>query len=358
MKSMIIGTILLSVSLFLNSCKKDTDEMVVVLAAGQTREYFIAADEVEWNYSPSSTNLFTGMPYTNMELVYLVNDTNRIGRKNIKAIYRLYTDASFSTLTTTADDAEKGILGPVIRAEVGDKIKVTFNNRTKFSMSMHPHGVQYDSDNEGVNAVEPGTIFIYNWGVPESAGPASGDVSSVCWMYHSHVMTNMMQDINAGLVGPLIVYKKGFLTDNKAKDMDVEKFSFFSVIDENLSLYLDSNIIHYTDGTVDKNDPGFKESNMKHSINGLMFGNQHYYVKLGQNVRWYLIALGNEVDWHTAHWHGNTVVFKDNRTDVVALGPANMLVADMKASNAGTWQYHCHVDSHMTAGMDAIYTVQ
>jgi len=77
----------------------------------------------------------------------------------------------------------------------------------------------------------------------------------------------------------------------------------------------------------------------------------------GEKVRWYLLALGNEVDLHTPHWHGSTVVTNGIRTDVVNLLPAQMLVADMNPYNPGTWGFHCHVSDHQVAGMTALYTV-
>ncbi len=322
------------------------------------KEYFIAAEEVEWNYSPSQTNLAAGRPYSPDELVYLENAPQRIGRKNIKARYRLYKDAGFTEYQSTTDDSQAGILGPVIRAEVGDQIKITFKNNTGIAASMHPHGVKYDKLNEGITGVAPGETFVYTWEVPENAGPASGEGSSVAWAYHSHVMENLEGDLYAGLIGPLVIYRKGALENNKAKDVDAERFALFMVLDESSSLYLDNNISNYTDGTVDKSDPDFQESNKKHSVNGLMYGNQNFSIKAGMNVRWYLLAFGNEVDWHTAHWHGNTATFRGSRTDVIQLGPASMVVADMRADNPGTWMFHCHVHDHTLAGMDASYTVE
>jgi hephaestin len=34
-----------------------------------------------------------------------------------------------------------------------------------------------------------------------------------------------------------------------------------------------------------------------------------------------------------------------------------MMVADMVPDDVGTWLYHCHVNDHITAGMQALYTV-
>ena len=41
-------------------------------------------------------------------------------------------------------------LGPVIRATVGDTIKVVFKNNTPFPATMHPHGVRYNPEYDGV----------------------------------------------------------------------------------------------------------------------------------------------------------------------------------------------------------------
>jgi FtsP/CotA-like multicopper oxidase with cupredoxin domain len=42
-----------------------------------------------------------------------------------------------------------GILGPLIRAEVGDTIQIHFKNNAKHPHSLHPHGVFYDKASEG-----------------------------------------------------------------------------------------------------------------------------------------------------------------------------------------------------------------
>jgi hephaestin len=75
-------------------------------------------------------------------------------------------------------------------------------------------------------------------------------------------------------------------------------------------------------------------------------------------VRWYVIGMGTEVDLHTPHWHGNTVLINGMRTDVAELLPMSMIVADMVPDDIGTWLYHCHVNDHITAGMQALYRVR
>ena len=95
-----------------------------------------------------------------------------------------------------------------------------------------------------------------------------------------------------------------------------------------------------------------------HSVNGRVYGNlTGLTMHVGEHVRWYALAQGTEVDLHTPHWHGNTLVSVGMRTDVVSLLPMEMVVADMVPDNPGTWQFHCHVNDHIAAGMLALYTV-
>ena len=47
----------------------------------------------------------------------------------MKTLYFVYTDASFTERKVrNASESYLGILGPIIRAEVGDEIHVTFRN--------------------------------------------------------------------------------------------------------------------------------------------------------------------------------------------------------------------------------------
>ena len=74
--------------------------------------------------------------------VFTESGPNRIGRKYKKAVYREFTDGSFSKRKTRPEYF--GILGPMIKAEVGDTIKVVFKNMASRPFSIHPHGVFYE----------------------------------------------------------------------------------------------------------------------------------------------------------------------------------------------------------------------
>ncbi|HMB24724.1 MAG TPA: multicopper oxidase domain-containing protein [Anaerolineales bacterium] len=342
---------------------------------GQTRTYYIAADEVKWDYAPSGKNLITGEEFDEQAKVFVAPGQDRIGKVYLKSQYQEYTDASFKTLKAIpAKWKHKGILGPVIEAEVGDTIVVVFKNNTAFPANMHPHGVFYEKNSEGAlyddgtsgadkkdDSVPPGGTVTYTWGVPERAGPGPMDPSSVIWMYHGHV--DEPADTNAGLIGPIIITKRGMARpDGSPKDVDREFIALYTVFDENSSLYLSKNIQKFAGDieTVDPDDDDFIESNLMHSINGYVYGNlplDAMTAHKGERVRWYVMAQGTEVDLHTPHWHGNTVVFNGMRTDVVNLLPMSMIVADMETDAVGTWFFHCHVNDHITAGMQARYRI-
>ena len=343
-------------------------------ATSKTRTYYIAADEVDWDYAPSGKNQITGEPFGEEENVFVRQGEHRIGKTYRKALYREYTNERFTELKPRPPEQEYlGTLGPILRAEVGDTIKVVFKNNTDFPASMHPHGLFYEKgsegspyqdstsgDKKGDDVVEPGEERTYLWEVPDRAGPGPHDPSSIMWMYHSHVDEPV--DTNAGLMGPIIVTREGMAEeDGSPKGVDREFVTLFTVFDENVSPYLEHNIEEFAGDPkgVDTEDEGFVESNLMHSINGYVFGNMPMMeMEKGEKVRWYAMGMGTEVDLHTPHWHGNTVLNMGMRTDVVDLLPATMVVADMVPDAIGKWLYHCHVNDHINAGMSVRYSVK
>ena len=354
---------------------------------GQTRTYFLAVDEVQWNYAPKGDPLI-GMVPENDTNVWLKRGPGGAPPIFRKSVYHEYTDATFKTLKPRPPEWEHlGLLGPVIRAEVGDKIEITLKNNSLISVSLHPHGVFYDKSNEGArypdgtnskgsdgNAVAPGKSFTYHWEVPERAGPGPADPSSSVWLYHSHVES--MRDSNSGMVGAIVITRRGSARpDGSPSDVDREFVTLFNIFDEVVSHYAMVNARMCTPGTFanlgDKDDTpaaamvpgqsmfaGTADSNRFFTINGYIFGNLPLlHTKVGERVRWYLLGLGGESGLHTPHWHGNVVLNDGHRTDVLELLPASMKVADMVPDSPGIWLFHCHVEDHMMAGMSARYEV-
>jgi FtsP/CotA-like multicopper oxidase with cupredoxin domain len=308
----------------------------------RTRSYFVAAEEVMWNYMPLGyDSVFDQPPPTPWgdSLVYP------------KIRYIEYTDASFTT--PKPQPAHLGILGPTIRGVVGDSILVTFRNNASVPLSMHPHGVTYKPEDEGAvyfpprgggDSVTPGGEYTYRWFAERESGPRAGEPSSKVWLYHSHaVMTE--EEIYRGLVGTIVITSADHANpvDATPNDVDREFVTFWLVTNENTEF----------------SPPEDEEMNLKHTINGLFFSNTPGFVMdQGEKVRWYMVALGTEVDLHTPHWHGEKVLLEGRTyTDVVELLPASMRVGDMRADNPGRWLLHCHVGDHMTAGMYTSFTI-
>lgn len=296
------------------------------------REYWIAAEKVTWNYAPSGKNLINlddGLDVWGKTLSYT------------KYRYIGYSDGSYSKPLPQPE--WMGILGPQLRAAVGDTLKIHFLNKTDRPLSMHPHGMKYDKDNEGADggkggSITPGKSFTYTWVVDQDAGPGPKDLSSVVWLYHSHVMAE--EEMSLGLIGTIVVTRANAIrsiANPTPKDVDHEFTALFMIFNE-------------------END---EESGIKHTINGRIFGNlTGYETAIGKRVRWHLVALGNETDNHTVHWHGQTVLNQGRRTDVVEILPASMISVDMVPRSAGDWLFHCHVDDHMIAGMATRWQVK
>lgn len=368
--------LLASLSVTIIGCEQVSQALGYGSTAGSTRTYYIAADEVEWDYAPSGDNRLTGEPFAGVELYFMASGPDRIGRVYKKSLYHEYTDETFTMLKERSEEwRHLGFLGPLLRAEVGDTLRIVFKNNTRFPASMHPHGVFYDKTSEGApsadgsedservdDAVPPGGTHTYVWPVPERAGPGESDGSSILWMYHSH--TNEERDVNSGLMGPMIVTARGTAgADGAPRDVDREFVVSFHEQDENLSWYLEENIQAYAGDpeSIDRSEiffwTPFGGSNFMETLNGLTYGNlEGLEMRAGERVRWYLMGTTN-FEVHAPHWHGNTVQISGMRTDVASLVTMEMAVADMVPDNSGKWLFHCHVGAHLAGGMSGHYTV-
>uniref|UniRef100_A0A8B9ZIP3 ferroxidase n=1 Tax=Anas platyrhynchos TaxID=8839 RepID=A0A8B9ZIP3_ANAPL len=354
-------------------CRKYTTDQN---ESAKIRQYFIAAEEIIWNYGPSAMNHFTGQELiTDSESqIFFEQSETRIGGSYKKAIYKEYTDGTFmEQKKRIPEEVHLGLLGPIIKAEVGESIRVTFRNNASRPFSIQPHGVSYRKNNEGAlyraasrgaesraSHVSPGTTYTYEWNIPEDVGPTDQDPDCLTWLYYSAV--DAVKDTNSGLVGPLLVCRKGaLLPSGKQKNVNREFFLLATVFDENLSWYLDDNILMFTlnPSKIDKDDEHFQESNKMHSINGYMYGNQPgLEMCKGNVVSWHLMGLGSEVDVHGIYFSENTFVTKGTRRDTANLFPHTFLTAIMKPDSKGVFEVSCLTTDHYTGGMKQKYEVK
>ena len=213
--------------------------------AGKTRTYYLAAEETIWDYAPGGRDLTMDMAFDDDAKTFVERSADRIGSKYKKAVFVEYTDGAFKQRKPRPQTGQHlGILGPILHAQVGDKIRVVFRNKASRPYSIHPHGVFYTKANEGAltndgtsdaehagSAVAPDATYVYEWSVPSRAGPGPSDPSSVVWPYHSHV--DSVRDMNSGLVGAIIVTAAGAANaDGSPAGVDREFVTLFDIFDE------------------------------------------------------------------------------------------------------------------------------
>ncbi|MDQ3849972.1 MAG: multicopper oxidase domain-containing protein [Actinomycetota bacterium] len=282
-------------------------------AGGATREYWIGATPTTWNIVPNGRDAILGTRYGNETILPSVT-------------YRRYT-RGWKTLLRNSPAANVDsdrIPGPLLRAQVGDRIRVHFKNfDTVFDRahSMHFHGVSYRPSSDGAYLpgfsgrdakVEPGRTWTYRLRAgPESAG---------FWPYHDH-STSMHESLEGGLYGGLSIRGR----HEQAPDRE------FVVV--------------------------FAPMGDFQTINGHAFvGNTPvFHGRVGQTVQWDVMAIGSE--HHTFHAHGHRWVQNAVPRDTRTIGPAESFRIRWREDAPGTWLYHCHVEQHMERGMIGLYRV-
>jgi FtsP/CotA-like multicopper oxidase with cupredoxin domain len=226
------------------------------------------------------------------------------------------------------------IPGPTLHAEVGDTLVLHFRNGLRDlrqAVTMHPHGVRYTPDYDGVylgdhtragGFVAPGEEFTYTWEcVPESVG---------VWPYHDHGPNHTLNTFR-GMFGAVVIRPKG------DPGPDVEQVLF----------------LHQLQPPVTGLSRSFQ------CINGRAFAGNTPTIraKVGQSVA--LHAIGMDNNFHDFHIHGHR--WRDASgafVDTPAVGPSETVTARFVEDNPGRWLYHCHVFSHQDAGMAGWYLVE
>jgi hephaestin len=199
--------------------------------------------------------------------------------------------------------------------------------------------------------VAPGASKVYEWFVPDSAGPGSRDGSSVLYAYVSGV--DHIEHINAGLVGPLVVYNKGKMAELSGLH---EIPLLLNIQNEMQSVFFKDNLAMHQNKTESKIDTAvdlFEESNLMHTMNGFVYCNSPVVrFKAGDKVRWMVMGSGSEADMHSPVFDGQAVEFGGRPVYSVGLMPSTTYVLEMTAHN-GTWDYYCNILDHISGGMRA-----
>uniref|UniRef100_A0A8C0GY57 Coagulation factor V n=1 Tax=Chelonoidis abingdonii TaxID=106734 RepID=A0A8C0GY57_CHEAB len=310
-------------------------------------EYFIAAEEITWDYAPEIPETIDRQ----YKSQYLDNFSNLIGKKYKKAVFRQYADANFNKHLETPRPKEMGILGPVIRAQVRDTIKIVFKNMASRPYSIYLHGVTLSKDAEGATdpldsrengtvskAVQPGETYTYQWSVMDTDQPTAQDAQCLTRLYHSAV--DVTRDIASGLIGPLLICKSETLDKRGVqKKADAEQQAVFAVFDENKSWYLEDNIKQYCSNpsSVKRDDPKFYRSNVMHSesINGYMSDSTEILSFCHDNiVQWHVSSIGTQDEVVSIRLSGHTFLTRGKYEDVLNLFPMSGESVTVEMGNA------------------------
>jgi FtsP/CotA-like multicopper oxidase with cupredoxin domain len=284
-------------------------------AGAKTRDYWVAAVPTSWNIVPNGRDAIMDMPVDSADTIFPT------------VVYRRYSKNWAKPLPNAVHSSADGLLipGPLIKARVGDLIRVHFKNMDTLRHaphSMHFHGVHYRPSSDGAFVpgfsggdadVKPGHTWTYKL--------RAGNDSWGVWPYHDH-SPSMHDSIAGGMFGMLSILKRHQRPPDREFEVVFTPFGKFMSIDGRAFV---------------GNTPVFKS-------------------RVGDIVQWDVMAMGSE--HHTFHVHGHRWIGPGGiPRDTVTVGPAESFQIRWREDAPGTWLYHCHVEDHMMRGMIGIYRV-
>jgi FtsP/CotA-like multicopper oxidase with cupredoxin domain len=204
--------------------------------------------------------------------------------------------------------------GPQIRVKEGDRVRVRLLNKLPQSTAIHFHGLELPNELDGVPfitqaPIKLGESFTYEFTVPNAGSH----------MYHSH--HNAAVQVGNGLLGAFIVEPRRPVAAHAA-DVD-----YVMVLNDGSHGY---------------------------TLNGKGFpATEPLVCRQGQTVRIRFMNEGMMI--HPMHLHGNhmTVIAKDGwdqpapwKCDTLNIAPGERWDVLVRATNPGTWAFHCHILPH------------
>lgn len=217
--------------------------------------------------------------------------------------------------------------GPIMRVNVGDKVRIVVQNKLPASTVVHWHGLPVPNAMDGVadvtqDPIKPNESFTYSF---------TASRESVGW-YHSH--HNGTKQVGDGMFGT-------FLIGDVPVPKDVK------VAQEIPMVLQDGGAIGL-------------------SLNGKSFpATEPIRARKGEWVKLHYFNAGSQA--HPMHLHGldQVVIAKDGfplaqsyKADTVPVAPGERYTVLIKADQPGTWAFHCHVFPHSEGaqGMFGMFT--
>lgn len=217
--------------------------------------------------------------------------------------------------------------GPQIRVDVGDNVRVILHNETPMGTDIHWHGIHTPNDQDGVSPytqdpVSSGESFTYEFVADD---PAIG-------MYHAHLHSQV--SVPNGMFGSFIIGDSPYPLGETISDVEIP-LDLEPAIEMPMVL----------------NDAGV----IGLSLNGKSFpATEPMVLEQGQ---WAAVHYYNEgLTDHPMHLHQmpQLVYAKDGIpldhpywADTINVAPGERYSVLFKASDIGTWVWHCHILTHV-----------
>jgi FtsP/CotA-like multicopper oxidase with cupredoxin domain len=288
--------------------------VVPAAAPAAVRHYWVVAAPVTWNAVPNGLDAIHGTRFDPSQTIFPT------------VTYRRYTRGWRKPLAPNRQNGTGLIPGPLIKARVGDTVRVHFKNLDSLRRadhSMHFHGFDYSPRSDG--AYVPGFSrrdgrVRYGQSVVYTLHADRG--SAGVWPYHDH-STDMETSIAGGMYGAISIAGRH---EKRADREFVVVFAPWAT---------------------------FQTVNAKAFVGNTPV----FHSRVGETIQWDVLAMGNE--HHTFHVHGHK--WRDPSgvpMDTKTLGPAESFRVRWRENAPGTWLYHCHVEAHMAQGMIGLYRVR
>jgi hypothetical protein len=216
--------------------------------------------------------------------------------------------------------------GPMIKVDVGDKLKVIFNNDTPMGSDIHWHGLPVPNNQDGVSpltqpTVKSGDSFIYEFTVDEP----------MIAMYHAHMHSQV--SVPNGMFAAFIVGENPIPRGQTISGI---------TIPEDLEPAVEIPMV--------LNDAGV----IGLSLNGKSFpATEPLVLAKGQ---WAAVHYYNEgLTAHPMHLHGfpQLVYAKDGIpldhpywADTINVAPGERYSVIFQGAEPGLWVWHCHILTH------------
>ncbi len=313
-------------------------------AAGMTGKLSVVESSGDMNMASSDNAMMSSVSWQQMdkmmEDVAMTYPAKTFGIGNAELAYTI-DDDGYKVFSLVAKiipwEVEPGkivdgwsyngmIPGPIMHANVGDKIRIVLKNELPESTSLHLHGVRVPNAMDGVDPytqkpIEPGATFTYEWTATE---PSVG-------MYHSH--HNAQVQVPNGLAGAILIgdWKTIAMAAAGGRTNDAN-----NVAEQEVVMVLNDS------GTIGL------------SLNGKSFpATSPYSLEIGESMVVHYYNEGNMT--HPMHLHqpSGLVVAKDGKVlespfwaDTLNVAPGERWTVVYTPKDAGVWAWHCHILTH------------